>query len=405
MATLRQKPNKYWYIRYRDVDGKPKEAATGLKTVGKRPSDEVKEQLGHVIKRERNARLAKDEPKSKLEPKTVLEAWLIYEPWLELHRKEATWRNSRTAFTNYFVPEWDDALLDDLTVERIDNFFARIYTVNDLSARHCNTLRIYLQGFFSWSMKRGYCISNPAKEVEPIGEGAPSNRSLTLEHCLLILQELEGQDRAIWGTLFLSGVRLGECKGLQRGDVHTADHKLVVERSVYKRGATAIKKTGAPFQKTKSGPSVRDITIPGLLSNILREWRKVSRDNPNPYDLLFTNPRTHGVFDEDDFRQALREAASRAAPKVKGDEPLVVADAQCHLARSAFARAFLSLGGNIEDLRRTLGHSRIQTTMRYLKWSPGFQKSAFDLITPAKVGIAVGIDYTEFVNDVLRGLQ
>lgn len=177
-----------------------------------------------------------------------------------------------------------------------------------------------------------------------------------------------------------------------------------MERSVYKRGKDAIRKTGAPFQKTKSGPSVRNITIPQLLCDILREWRNVSRDNSNPYDLLFRNPRTHGVFDEDDFREALREAAKRAAPKVKGAEPLNAADAQCHLARSAFARAFLSLGGNIEDLRRCLGHSRIQTTMRYLKWSPGYQKSAFDLITPEKVGIAVGMDYGDFANALYRGL-
>ncbi|MDR3686646.1 MAG: site-specific integrase, partial [Coriobacteriia bacterium] len=254
-----------------------------------------------------------------------------------------------------------------------------------------------------WCQKRNYCETNPAKLVDPIQEEPPDTNSLTLEHCLLILQELKGMDKAIWCTLFLSGVRIGELKGLRRGDLSTSNHQLVVERSVYKMGATAVKRYGKPFQQTKSGKD-RKLTIPQLLCDILGEWRDQTRGDENPYDLMFTNPRTHGVINDDEFRKALKSAATIAATKVKGSEPLDLADAKCHKARSAFARIYLSLGGNIEDLRRELGHTRIETTMKYLRWAPGYKKSAFDLITGAELGIALGTRFSTSLNDQLRSL-
>lgn len=404
MATLRQKPNGFWYVRYRDAEGKQREESTGVHTkLGKAEPDAAKEKQGQIIARVKAEKEAKAAPPPVLVKRTFAEAWAVYEPWLKVYRKEATQVAYKTAIGKYFEPHWREKYVDELTLEEIEDYLAELHQT--LSARHCNTLRVNLQGFYRFCVDHNYCTVNIAKAAQKMVEPPLEEKSLNLEHAMLILQELEGQDRAIWATMCLSGVRVGECKGLTRNDFQSTERLLVVNKSVYKRGKTAIDKTGRPFQKAKSGPSVRNIVIPQLLVDLLKEWRDVSRQQHNLYDTMFVNPKNGGVFDEDAFRKSLRAAAKRAAPKVKGSEPLKVEWAQCHTARGCFARIYLSFGGNIRNLQRDLGHSRIETTMRYLRWSKGYAQNAFDLITTDRVGISVGMEYDALRKDLLSGLS
>ena len=51
-----------------------------------------------------------------------------------------------------------------------------------------------------------------------------------------------------------------------------------------------------------------------------------------------------------------------------------------HLLRHSFAVNFLKKGGNIEHLKKLLGHSNLNTTMRYLKFTDNDLKEQYEKI-------------------------
>lgn len=392
MATLQKKSNGYYYIRYYDENKKQRMKATGTKKAG-----EARSALAAWIVGE-EARIKA----AKIDRKTLREATPYYENFLRLHRKEATQVAYKTALHKYFLPKWGDLYLDEVKAIDIDQYLAELS--QRISTRHCNTLRINLQGFYRYCVDNEWCAENPVKKVPALIEEPGDDKSINLEHAWLIMNELEPLERAIFATLYFSGLRIGEVKGATLNDFDSTNGMLYVRRSVYKRGRKQIDKTGKPFQKLKSGPSQRDIRVPQILLDILKAWRLETRHYPRKWELMFPHPRTGEVFDEDDFREKLTDAAIKAAPKVQGTEPLRVDWVHPHIARAGFARLYLSMGGNIRELQRTLGHSRIQTTMKYLRWGMGYGANPWSIITDDKVGKAVGTDIDKVKSLLVRDM-
>ena len=154
-----------------------------------------------------------------------------------------------------------------------------------------------------------------------------------------------------------------------------------------------MEKTGTPFQELKTGGSYRDVPVPKLLNDTYVNWREETRNSgDNPRDLvLFSedgNPMNAGKF-----RDALKGAAKKAAPEVRGSEPLKVAWRSPHIARSGCAKLYMGQGGSIRDLARFLGHGDdAQTSMGYLRWAPSNGSTPQEVLDKTIVGIDVGTE-------------
>jgi len=120
-----------------------------------------------------------------------------------------------------------------------------------------------------------------------------------------------------------TGIRIGEAMGLDRGDI--LDDTIMVSG-----------KTGS-----------REVPITGLVRS-----RLLDADGDT---YLFAG--NHGRLTTSGAYQAVREALTRAGISGKKLGP--------HTLRHTFGRHYIMAGGDLESLRRILGHSSILTTRIY----------------------------------------
>jgi integrase len=67
---------------------------------------------------------------------------------------------------------------------------------------------------------------------------------------------LDQRDRALWGTAFYAGLRLGELRGLRWEDVNLAEGVIRVERAIEKKeGGDRAEVAGQVADGFRSGPS------------------------------------------------------------------------------------------------------------------------------------------------------
>ena len=392
MASLQQKKKDgNWYVRYRDENGVQRTEATHTKN-----KTEAKK-LCHL------RQVEEDQQKlvKKTDRKTFEQAWVHFEDHLLLNRKEATHNFYKTAFGKYYMPVWRNRYLDDVSPLDIQNFYGTLRL--KLTPGHIRSLRISLSGFYTYCLENNFCRTNPVKRVGIPAVGPPDIKTINLECALLVMKELAPDFRLAFALSYFASLRIGEVKGLTWQDYATTTQTLSIERSVYKYGSRAKAETGKPFQTLKSTGSQRIIEIPDLLRDMLDEWKKGKHTRRNNFDLIISN-KFGEVLDEDDYRAAVKTAATIAAPKVKGSEPMP-ATVGPHLARHGFARLFLSSGGNIRDLARIMGHgNNVETTFKYLRWQSTAGSTPKAIILTVDVGTKLGTASKELLNGLVSGL-
>ena len=150
------------------------------------------------------------------------------------------------------------------------------------------------------------------------------------------------RDKLLIYLMSRMGLRVGEAVNLRWGDISFTDHTINVRR-------TATDKT-----TTKGG-----------------NWRTIEID-PVVWDLLTRIPEhERGVYvirvgtgerpmTTRNVRKLLRRYAKLAKIQV---------DVYPHILRHSFAIQYLQNGGMLEDLRRILGHSRLDVTQVYLDYT------------------------------------
>jgi integrase len=391
MASLQQRKNGYWYVRYRDENGVERTEAAHTKNKTE-------------AKKLKNLRQVEEDQRAldrKTDRKTFEQAWVPFENHLLLNRKEATHNFYKTAFNKYYLPVWRKRYVDDVSALDIEALYGTLR--GKLTPGHIRSLRISLSGFYHYCVDHNFCRTNPVKAVGVPVASPPDIKTINLEQATLLMKELAPDFRLAFALSYFASLRIGEVKGLQWQDYSTSNQTLNIQRSVYKYGTRAKAETGKPFQIPKSRGSVREIEIPDILRDMLNEWKKGQYTRRNNYDLIIPN-KFGEVLDEDDYRAAVKAAATIAGPKVKGSEPMP-ASVGPHLARHGFARLFLSSGGNIRDLARTMGHGdNVKTTFKYLRWQSSAGNTPKALILTANVGTKLGTDPKELLNGLLSDL-
>lgn len=142
-------------------------------------------------------------------------------------------------------------------------------------------------------------------------------------------------------TAIFTGIRSGELRGLQWGDIDWQCHQLHVRRS-WKEGT---------FHQPKTQASIRRLDLPKFLVSELREWRLACPKGAD--DLIFPNlagrPMSNANLLQRGFYPALRRAGLR---KIR-----------FHDLRHTFASLLIANGEDIVRVSRLLGHSSPTVTL------------------------------------------
>jgi integrase/recombinase XerD len=203
-----------------------------------------------------------------------------------------------------------------------------------------------LRGFFAWLVEREYISISPMSGMKPPAVPPKEPRRAQLEEYLQLLDSIAGRtwietrDRLIICTLFLCGIRLGECTRLAAADYRTADHLLRVDG---KTGQRLVPLLPAVERAFIAYVFARPATTVATLF--------VAADGAG-------NPRSVAIHEKGIYLM-LRRRCDRAG--VRHLNP--------HSFRHGLAMHLLNKGGDMSLVQKILGHSQIATTAKhYANW-------------------------------------
>lgn len=293
-----------------------------------------------------------------------------------------------------------DAKVYELKTEQIQRAMAKWAEEGRGEASTRRLMLLRLSGFFKWAVVHGYAGSNPCKDVTRPGSGNPVQRTLSPTDADRILEHLRKSGSRYYihlYTLYWSGLRIGELRGLTWADFDKHGPSLRVWKSVYRNGSGAVKESGKPWSMTKTGRGERQVYIPRGLLQALQNWQVTGwyRDCPRLWgdgaaDVLMF-PSISGLPMHE---QVLREALRDAAREVKGTQTAggqgvgrIVPVGRdefdpetltLHHLRHGYARRMLHMGMTLPELQRQMGHANFVTTMQYANYARNDRPRLFD---------------------------
>lgn len=217
-----------------------------------------------------------------------------------------------------------------------DDVYAYLYTYRSLrsvSNSYLNQIRLILNVFFKWLIKKRILISNPVESLDPVKHQKRIKKPLSSEEVELIRSSCESErDLAIVECLYSTAVRASELLRLNRSDISFTKDDIVVLGKGNKERVTYLNARAHIH-----------------LKNYL-----CSRTDDNP--ALFVSCKApHNRL----TRRGLEDIINRisASAGVENVHP--------HRFRRTSATDLLTAGMPIEQVQELLGHKSIDTTRIY----------------------------------------
>ncbi len=221
----------------------------------------------------------------------------------------------------------------EISTEDLRNYLVEYQKINNCSKVTVDNVRRNLSSFFSWLEEEDYLIKSPMRRIHKIRVKQPVKNIISDEAIELLRDNCKcSRDMAMIDLLYSTGIRVGELVNLNVANINFEERECIVfgkgdkERKVYFDARTKLhlkkylserKDTNPALFVTLDYPYSR-LKISGVEIRIRELGRSVSLDKIHPHK----------------FRRTM---ATRAIDK----------------------------GMPIEQVQKILGHSQIDTTMRY----------------------------------------
>jgi len=221
-----------------------------------------------------------------------------------------------------------------------------------VSERTANKLLAELRAIVNWAIEqpRYGLETNPsrgiAKHPERGGSGRPA--FYTAEEIeRLVAAAASDQDALAFKVAAYAGLRRGEVVSLRWGAIDFKRRSLHVDESI----------SAGQDSRPKSGRG-RTVPLARCLADALREARP---ERAGEDDLVFPGPVTGAKMDDSALRRRFLVARDSAELP-----PL-----RFHDLRHTFGSLAVDSGASLVQVQAWMGHTAIQTTMRYLHTKPG----------------------------------
>lgn len=343
-----------WYAKFRLPDGRQVQRRLGRNwQEGGRP------RAGYLTKRMAEAALRElltDAQRGELPIQTATGAsfgdacaeWLRYVEF-DRERTKSTVSDYKSVVNRALLPAFEaETPIEEVTMRAIDSYRAGLASEGRLSNRTINKHLVILHGIFRRAQRVWELPSNPASGVERQAErntGRFSVLTPTEVEALARAAETD-QDAALFKTAAFTGLRLGELRALEWGDIDFGKRLIHV-----RKGFTRWELGNTKSHKVRSVPMIDQVME--VLELLSRRAMWVGEE-----DLVF--PSTTGFyFDDSKLRRRYKKALSSA-----GLEPMRFHDLR-HTFGTIAVQAF-----PLSDVKAFMGHADIQTTMIYVHHVP-----------------------------------
>lgn len=220
-----------------------------------------------------------------------------------------------------------------ITTDDIRSYLSSYQGINNCSKTTVDNIRRNISSFFTWLEEEDYIIKSPMRRIHKIKTTKTVKETISDEDIEKMRDRCKNlRDLAIIDLLYSTGIRIGELVHLNIDDVNFEERECVVfgkgdkERRVYFDAKTKIHLQGYINNRVDDNPALF-VTLDA------------------PYDRI----KISGV--EIRLRRLGKELGiSRVHP---------------HKFRRTMATRAIDKGMPIEQVQKLLGHSQIDTTMRY----------------------------------------
>ena len=244
-------------------------------------------------------------------------------------RTEVSYREAIDQFLGHYLATDPRLTLANVEAPHIEAFLAQLRSVGRADSTVDNRYRS-LRRFFRWCKSQKLIPIYPIKAVQ-----APMVRpgivkpytELDVRRMMAATRnwpDLALRDQAIISMLYNTGIRAGELCTLKPASV-----------------------TEGTLLVTGKGKKERRVGLESVTERLLQAYMTSREERRYVFGLSVTG-----------LHQMIKRVAWRAR----------VENAHAHRFRDSFAVAFLERGGDLETLQTILGHSNIETTLRYVRY-------------------------------------
>jgi integrase len=374
-----QKKGKRWYaVVYDGVNPETGQYRRRWVPAGTRRGDAEK-LLAELVKRSHQGETVVSEKLTLGEYLTT--RWL---PVQQARLRTSTYDSYRRNIDLHVIPALGERLLDRLTVEDIDVFYATLLTSGDkrtrrgddgkgrpkgLSPKSVHNIHVMLNKALGDAARKGTVVRNVVALAD-----APSLRARKraeikaweIDQLAAFLDAISSHRLApAFFLLANTGMRRGELLGLRWCDLDLDAERLSV------RQALVSVAYDVEISDVKTGTGRRTIDLDDGTVQVLRDWFKVRTEEsdgvvPAHDDLVFVKPDGSWVH-PDIFSQVFdRQVAKLSVPTIS-----------LHDLRHTHATLLLKAGVPVKVVSERLGHANVAFTMNvYQHVLPGMQAEA-----------------------------
>ena len=310
---------------------------------------------------------------SKEVPRLVDFASTFIDVYATNNNRPSTVREKRRALHRGLLDELGHLRLDDIGSREIERFKARRLE-DGVGAKSVNEELSILSKLLDFANEIGDLPTAPPK-IRRLKVRKPSFDFLDFDEAERLREAAEGA-AGPWCTMIpfamLTGLRLGELRALQWDDVDLVAARVQVRRSADDEGV---------LQPPKSGLD-RVVDLPGRAVAILGAHRHLR----GPF-----------VFCREDGSMLQRWHCESKSKRRRDDSPLMKVCRKAglrrvgwHVLRHTYASHLAMHGASLLEIKELLGHSNLQTTMRYAHLAPDARKRAVELLDRGHRGGTTG---------------
>ena len=290
-------------------------------------------------------------------------------------RKQTTILYYSTMLNKRIVPHFKGKLLKDINELEIKDFLASLRIGENLSEKTIKHYYITLSNIFGFACKHDFLTKNPIDKVDVPKVSKKPVDALTQEEAATFINLLENCDldfKALLHLLITTGLRRGECLGLQWQDVDFESATITVIRS-----AVNVSGKGIIVSTPKTNTSVRAIPIMSSVLHLLAEWKRQQEQDNTVLENAFVFGSPTDIFKPRDPNAITRRL--KRFMKHNG-----LPDVSPHDLRHTCATLLLSNGADIKSVQEILGHADSSTTLNfYVKSDMRQMRSATDKFAAA----------------------
>ena len=237
--------------------------------------------------------------------------------------------------------------LNMITTDDVKYFLVMYKQTHQVSDSTMESKRLYLSSVFTYLFKNKKIPDNPMDRVDPISFTNKVKTPLSEEEIEQIIMSCDRDKRSIAIIYFLlsTGVRVSELYGVKLKDIDFSRKRVLVlgkrskERFVYMDGKTRVR--------------IMDY-IENEREDIKFESGKMIYNLDTP--LFASKDKLHHPLKRGCIEKILKDLGSKS-----GIERL-----HPHLLRATFATKCIKRGVDINIVAKLLGHSKIETTTKYI---------------------------------------